>query len=93
MRLKHWQGYGTVDVKKLAMTSAGDITTLVVLVTGNHEYGICTDDTYTIGNWLIKRFDKNFDYYNSVVNIFTEPGYAEDNTTETCKYTIKYRTR
>lgn len=93
MRLKHWQGYGTVDVKKLSMTKDGEVTTLKVIVTGNHEWGICTNDDYTVANWLVKRFDKNFDYYRSVMNIQTMPGYADDNTTETCVYEIKYRNR
>ncbi len=54
MRIKHWQGYGTVDAKKIT----GDGTTLHIKVSGNHEWGLRRDDLYDLFNWLVKRFDK-----------------------------------
>jgi hypothetical protein len=61
MRIKHWQGYGVINAKKVALNDNNDGTkTLKVHVSGNHEYGICCEDDYTIENWLVKRFDKSF---------------------------------
>lgn len=69
MKIKHWQGYGSVTATKKSKTTRTNSygykhTTLVVEVKGMHEWGLLTDDDYTLYNWLIKRFDKNVaDYY------------------------------
>lgn len=55
MKIKHWQGYGTVDAKKVKDSGC----TLHVRVSGNHECGIRRDDLYDLCNWLVKRFDKS----------------------------------
>ena len=55
MKIKHWQGYGTVNaVKKKDKDFA-----LVVTVSGNHEWGLRRDDMYDLFNWLVKKFDKS----------------------------------
>lgn len=36
MKLKHWQGYGTVIAKKISYQKSNDIITLKIRVTGNH---------------------------------------------------------
>lgn len=36
MKLKHWQGYGTVVAKKISYQKSNDIITLKIRVTGNH---------------------------------------------------------
>lgn len=53
MKIKHWQGYGTLNAKKLS--SSAD--TLIVEVWGNHEWGLELNDMYNMFNWLVKKFD------------------------------------
>lgn len=56
MKLKHWQGYGTVNATK-EKTDRGEL--LHIKVTGEHECGLAREDDYDVFNWLVKRFDKN----------------------------------
>ena len=60
MKLKHWQGYGSVNATKKSsnIDKATNIKTLIIEVIGNHECGIVRNDKYDLYNWLIKRFDK-----------------------------------
>lgn len=73
MRIKHWQGYGTVDAKRLSRTVDEDgIVVMRVKVSGDHEWGLVRDDPYDLKNWLIKRFDKDFkdqriEYYHDEI--------------------------
>ena len=65
MKLKHWQGYGSVEVKKVSKTTFNNNwgekkTKLVLSVKGNHEYGLVRDDIYDVKRWLFDRFEKNF---------------------------------
>ena len=57
MKIKHWQGYGTVTARKIPDKTC----TLHVQVVGNHEWGLnCGEwDEYRLYNWLVKRFDRN----------------------------------
>lgn len=55
MKIKHWQGYGTVNAVKVKDKNF----TLCVKVSGNHEWGLRRNDYYDLFNWLIKRFDKS----------------------------------
>lgn len=55
MKIKHWQGYGTLSAKKLS--SSDD--TLVVEVWGNHEWGLELNYMYDVFNWLVKKFDSS----------------------------------
>lgn len=61
MKVKHWQGYGCVDMKKMPNEGA----TLHVRVSGNHEWGIHVNewDDMTMYNWIVKRFDKKVPEY------------------------------
>lgn len=67
MRIKHWQGYGTVSARKISdrrttntvivnnnKSIAINIYDLIIEVTGDHEYGLVTEDKYNIFNWLLK---------------------------------------
>lgn len=54
MKLKHFHGYGSLDVTKVKDTSC----TLHIRVKGNHECGLRRDDLYDLYVWLVKRFDK-----------------------------------
>ena len=55
MKIKHWQGYGTVNAVKVKDKDFN----LCVKVSGNHEWGLRRNDYYDLFNWLIKRFDKS----------------------------------
>ena len=95
MKIKHWQGYGTVTAKKVSLEKQENGPRVIrILVSGNHECGIECNDNYTLTNWLLKRFDKDakesptFDYRNII-----SASYESDviNKTDTCEYTIEYR--
>lgn len=94
MKIKHWQGYGTVTAKKISLEKQENGHRIIrILVSGNHECGIECNDKYTLTNWLLKRFDKDvkgipYDYRNII-----STSYKSDviNKTDTCEYTIEYR--
>ena len=71
MRIKHFQGYGSVQAKKVSKTTIGDKTKLVIEVKGNHEWGLVMDDIYDVKRWLFDKFEKNFkgEYYNIEMSI------------------------
>lgn len=87
MKIKHWQGYGTVNAVKENRTVRNGEVTLTIKVTGNHEWGLVRDDEYDLINWLVKRFDKSFT--GSRVRYGYESGVS--NGTEYCRYQFKYR--
>ena len=87
MKIKHWQGYGIVDAKKISKRSEGGYTFLVIKVTGDHEWGLVRDDEYDLKNWLVKKFDKNFDD-NKRLRYRIEPDYTRG--VESCTYTFMY---
>lgn len=88
MKIKHWQGYGTVIATKIKDKNYN----LVVKVVGNHEWGIHRDDEYDLFNWLVKRFDKSQkDYYGwhrLYPQIRIEDGC--ENGVDTCTYYFSY---
>ena len=93
MKIKHWQGYGTVSARKVPDKTC----TLHVQVVGNHEWGIDRRDPYTLHNWLVKRFDRTVpDFYewwnNMVTDIRTVPGetVVDGVDTDTCDYYFTY---
>ena len=91
MKIKHWQGYGTVSAQKVKDKNV----TLHIRVTGNHECGIHLDDTYNLYNWLVKRFDKSVpDVYTWIrsADVFINEGYTyiDGVMTDTCDYYFKY---
>ena len=75
MKIKHWQGYGTVDAKKLPANGAS----LRIKVSGNHEWGLRRDDEYDLYCWLVKRFDKSIpdyaEFHRRRPLIFIEEGW------------------
>lgn len=93
MRIKHFAGYGCVNATKVKNTKTGDKTRQVIIkVAGNHERGIYRNDYYDIYNWLVKRFCKDCDNYNSIYHIGVNLDYERINNidTEVCVYTIDY---
>ena len=88
MKIKHWQGYGTVEAKKIKDNSC----TLHIRVSGNHEWGIERNDDYDLFNWLVKRFDKSQDDYRSwwmKEPIIKLKSYIE-NGVDVCDYYFTY---
>lgn len=94
MRIKHWQGYGSVTATKLKKTVKNGITTLIVKVNGNHEYGLVRDDIYTLKRWLIDKFDKTArDISPYSIDYDYKDGYsltADGLDEEYCIYTFNY---
>lgn len=95
MKIKHWQGYGIVEAKKLQKSTTPDGKTfLEILVYGNHEYGLERKDAFDLKRWLIDKFDKdarNISAYD--IQYRTESGYKKNDEgldEEFCKYTFVY---
>lgn len=90
MRVKHWAGYGCVNMKKIK----DKYHTLHVRVSGNHECGLERNDLYDAYNWLVKRFDKSVPEYlewrRSVIRFNCIPGWDEERKEETCDYVFVY---
>lgn len=59
MRIKHWQGYGTLNATKVK----DDSCKLHIRVEGDHEWGLVRDDEYDLFYWLVKKFDKDVENY------------------------------
>ena len=88
MKIKHWQGYGIVN----AVRKKSKDYDLVVLVSGNHEWGLRRDDEYDLFNWLIRRFDKTVaDKTYAEVRPEVYIQHWDYDGTEYCQYSFKYR--
>lgn len=59
MKIKHWQGYGTVEATRIKNASC----TLHIRIHGDHEWGLKLDDEYDLYNWLVRKFDKSIKSY------------------------------
>ena len=93
MKLKHWQGYGSVEVKKVSKTTFNNNwgekkTKLVLSVKGNHEWGLVRDDIYDVKHWIFDRFEKNFsgNYYD--IDMSIKDDYVDG--VEVATYTFIY---
>lgn len=89
MKIKHWQGYGSVTAVKKEKTKNNGMTTISIQVTGDHECGLIRNDKYDVYNWLLKKFDKSVESYRdiefmNIKDLYTSP--------ESVVYTITYRT-
>lgn len=94
MKIKHWQGYGCVDAKKISVSTHndpfyGDTKTMHIRVTGNHEYGIERNDKYDVFNWLLKRFDKTVESYRQINSVRLVSSI--ENGIDVCDYFIEYK--
>lgn len=94
MKIKHWQGYGTVNATRIKDTGC----TLHVRVSGNHECGLERDDPFDLYWWLVKRFDKRvpdtyMDWYMEARRKYDSVCKVTDtyaNGTEICDYRFFY---
>ena len=97
MKIKHWQGYGIIEAKKIAKKSRDGKTFITIELRGNHEWGLHRDDTYDIAHWLLPKFVKEFkdgskDYRNIEYMDITD-GYERDSNgvyVDTCLYDIQF---
>jgi len=92
MKIKHWQGYGTVSAQKIQDANC----TLHVRVTGNHEWGLVRNDLYDLYSWIVKRFDRAVPPYIKWNNMLQDARCTEGSTvidgidTDTCDYYFWY---
>lgn len=91
-KIKHWQGYGSVDAKVISKKS----DELVIQVSGNHEYGLdCGEyDTDRVYEWLVKRFDPT-KTERDIESVKIEDDYERVGNIdqEVCIYTIRFGDR
>jgi hypothetical protein len=97
MRVKHFRGYGSVEVKKISkkpiITGYGEKKTeLVLRVKGNHECGLVLDDIYDVRRWIFNKFEKNFNKSDYGINMWVKSDYIEENghDVEVATYTFVY---
>ena len=91
MKVKHYAGYGSVNMKKTGDTTEDNIKRIVVLVSGNHECGLVRTDTYDVFNWILKRFDRSVKDYRQIESVKCVEGWDDATHTDECQYTIEYR--
>lgn len=71
MKLKHWQGYGSVNAVKVEDKP----TEVTILVTGLHEYGLVLEDVYDAKKWLLDRLCpkyKDIPYWKVTLFVYEE---------------------
>lgn len=63
-KIKHWQGYGTVEMEVVKKTSKE----VIVRVSGDHEYGVARNDVYDAKHWLLDKVirNNNIDAYDLI---------------------------
>ena len=97
MKVKHFAGYGSVDVKKVSKRTFtnewGEKKNKMVLsVKGNHEWGIVRDDIFDVKHWIFDKFEKNFrgEIYN--ISMTIKDDYVKENglDVEVATYTFVY---
>ena len=92
MKIKHFQGYGSVNAKREALYDDA----LVVHVWGPHEWGLELNDKYDVFNWLVRRFDKRRTDYSEIAEVTTKDYYERDSKgldVEHCLYYIRFKPR
>lgn len=88
MIIKHWQGYGRVNARKINLSTKNGITCLHVRVSGEHEQTLERNDRYDVANWLVKKFDKRFVDWRTITSIQTHLSHSGNE--EICDYIISY---
>jgi hypothetical protein len=86
MKIKHWQGYGSVSAVRTHSTT----NQIVIRVSGLHECGLAvsTFDTYRLAEWLgrVGKFT-----HQQVESFTTKEEWDSTNKIDTCIYTIKLK--
>ena len=89
MKIKHWQGYGCVNAKKISKAKSGQNVRLVVEVSGNHECGLIRNDVYGVHKWLLSRFAKDCAAPGDVLNMQIVSDESGD--VDVARYEFTYR--
>ncbi|MBR2300635.1 MAG: hypothetical protein IKA41_01610 [Bacteroidaceae bacterium] len=94
MKIKHWQGYDSVEAKKLKATNnkALGTKTVVIEVRGNHEWGLERYDMYDVHRWL-RRFFKDCESFADIKEMRVCGKYEKTSNgdfIEVCEYIIEY---
>lgn len=94
MRVKHWQGYGSVDVFKISRVERNGVVDLHLRVVGNHEWGIERNDVYDVVRWIGTKCDKKLTDDRQVTKMRVDDYYVQNPKThldeEVCDYYINY---
>ena len=98
MRIKHWQGYGSVNAKVKEKDSTYSLQGMtnrcvVIEVRGNHEYGLeVYKDNYTVAKWLGKVGGFTPEELVSYTSFsYYERDNAKGLDEECCNYTINLK--
>lgn len=79
MKIKHWQGYGTVNAHRITKDHS---VRLHIYVIGNHEWGIVNEDEYDLWSWLVRHFERDvsdyMEWHNMHPKIIVKPGHTFD---------------
>jgi len=59
MRIKHYQGYGSVTAKVTNKVITPDSEKYIIEVSGAHEYGLDVD-SYTAWDWLVRKLIRKY---------------------------------
>ena len=97
MRVKHFAGYGSVEVKKVSKKPitngyGENKTEMVLCVKGNHECGLVRDDAYDVKRWIFDKFEKNFKGDDYDIDMSVQDDYINENgiDVEVATYTFVY---
>ena len=97
MRVKHFMGYGSVEVKKISKKSningyGENKTKMVLRVKGNHECGLVRKDIYDVRRWIFDKFEKNFKGNDYDIYMDIKDDYINENgiDVEVATYTFVY---
>ena len=97
MKVKHFTGYGSVEVKKQSKTTLTNEfgekkTKLVLMVKGNHEWGLVRHDIFDVRRWIFNKFEKNFKGNDYDIDMNIEDDYIKENgiDVEVATYTFIY---
>ena len=97
MKVKHFMGYGSVEVKKVSKTTINNgygekKTKMVLSVKGNHEYGLVRNDIFDVRRWIFDKFEKNFKGNDYDIDMTVQGDYINENglDVEVATYTFVY---
>lgn len=93
MKIKHYAGYGSVNAKKVSKTEKDGVVTMVIKVSGNHEWGLARNDIYDAYNWLLSKFDKKVLGYKHILDLQVYNNtydMVNGEEVESCTYKFKY---
>ncbi len=89
MKIKHWQGYGSVSAKVVNKSIDEYFETVSIVVSGNHECGIdCHHDYSRVNEWLLEKVAKIKTNSWKIKEVTIED-LTENNEVEKLKYNIK----